>query len=180
MVKGHVILSHGLESGPQASKVTALAQIAGLRGWSHERPDYRDLDARGRLGDVAARIQRLRERAQATTGPLLLAGSSMGAFISAAVAMELAVDAGASSRLRGLFLMAPPVALDSWANPLRAPAVALAVVHGWHDELIPAAAVVEWCARHSAELRLVDDGHRLGRHVEYCASAFDALLARLQ
>ena len=57
-VRGHCILSHGFESGPDATKVTALAEVAERLGWRHERPDYTDLDAQrhvGELGDVAAR-----------------------------------------------------------------------------------------------------------------------------
>lgn len=176
MARGHVILSHGLQSGPNATKVSALAEVAEALGWSHERPDYRDLDDRGRLGDVAARMARLRERAALVPGPLVLAGSSMGAFISGEVGCELAT----SERLRGLFLMAPPVALlGEWPQALRVPeGVPLMVVHGWDDELIPASAVVDWCAARKAELRLVDDSHRLSGHVEYSARAFAELLHR--
>lgn len=184
MARGHVILSHGLESGPEATKVSALAQVAEAQGWTHERPDYRDLDARGRLGDVAARMARLRERALRVQGPLVLAGSSMGAFISGEVAQGLVEAAGtgsaADAQVRGLFLMAPPVALqDVWPKPLLAPAdVPLLVVHGWDDELIPAAAVIDWCTARKAELRLVDDSHRLAAHVEYSARAFAEWLQR--
>ncbi len=180
MAKGHVILSHGLESGPEATKVSALAEVAETLGWTHERPDYRDLDARGRLGDVGARMARLRERAHLARGPLVLAGSSMGAFISGEVAAELAEDAMANARLRGLFLMAPPVALQVWPKPLLAPQnVPLMVLHGWNDELIPAQAVTEWCALRRAELRLVDDSHRLAAHVAYSARCFAELLQRV-
>ena len=45
-MRGHCILSHGFESGPDATKVTALADVAERLGWTHERPDYTDLDAR--------------------------------------------------------------------------------------------------------------------------------------
>lgn len=186
MARGHVILSHGLESGPEATKVTALAQVAEGLGWAHERPDYRDLDARGRLGDVAARMARLRERARAVQGPLVLAGSSMGAFVSGEVAHELAHAAAtpqgsSTAALRGLFLMAPPVGLQGvWPRPLLAPSgVPVLVVHGWDDELIPAQAVVDWCTAHKSELRLVDDSHRLAAHVEYSAQAFADFLKRV-
>lgn len=180
MARGHVILSHGLESGPEATKVSALARVAEALGWTHERPDYRDLDARGRLGDVGARIERLHGRALAVKGPLVLAGSSMGAFISGEVAARLAGEAGAGPELAGLFLMAPPVALAGWPRPLQAPAgLPLLVVHGWEDELIPARAVVEWCAPRRAELRLVDDRHRLEAHVDYSAGVFAELLRRV-
>ena len=62
MSRGHCILSHGFESGPEATKVTALADVAQRLGWTHERPDYTDLDAMSevsRVGDVPTRLRRL-------------------------------------------------------------------------------------------------------------------------
>ncbi len=173
--RGHCILSHGFESGPDATKVTALAEVAARLGWRHERPDYTDLDARrevSELGDVAARLQRLRSlaRAAAERGPLVLAGSSLGAWISARVSLEVPVAA--------LFLMAPPVAMGP-APPLDAAPVPMSIVHGWRDELIPAQQVVDWALAHRARLLLVDDSHRLAGHVGASADAFAALLARL-
>ena len=44
-MKGTVILSHGLESGPQATKVSALAAVCADLGWDSVRPDYRAIDA---------------------------------------------------------------------------------------------------------------------------------------
>ena len=174
-VRGHCILSHGFESGPDATKVTALAGVAERLGWSHERPDYTDLDARlgvSRLGDVPARVQRLLALADAAAarGPLVLAGSSLGAWISGEVSLRVPV--------RGLFLMAPPVRMGE-APPLRAAEVPTSIVHGWHDELIPAADVVQWAGARSAALLLVDDSHRLAASVETSADAFAALLSRL-
>lgn len=182
MAQGHVILSHGLESGPEATKVAALAQVAERLGWTHERPDFRDLDVGRRPEDLEARVARLQARAAACRGPLVLAGSSMGAFISAEVAFRLAAqaDGDAAGRLLGLFLMAPPIEMPGWwPTPLRVPArVPVSVVHGWNDELIEAGAVIDWCASRRAELRLVDDAHRLASHVEYSALAFGELLRK--
>lgn len=174
-MRGHCILSHGFESGPDATKVTALAAVAEAAGWTHERPDYTDLDARrevSELGDVPARLQRLLGLAQAAAarGPLLLAGSSLGAWISGRVSLDVPVAA--------LFLMAPPVRMAP-APELEAAAVPVSIVHGWHDELIPAADVVAWAAPRNARLLLVDDSHRLSAHVEASAQAFAALLATL-
>jgi len=185
MARGHVILSHGLESGPEATKVSALAQVAESLGWTHERPDYRDLDAGRRPEDIASRVARLHARAEASSGPLVLAGSSMGAFISGEVAWMLAGRAGAvpgtGPALLGLFLMAPPIAMPGWwPTPLRVPEpLPTMVVHGWDDELIPATGVIDWCAARKAELRLVDDSHRLAAHVDYSARAFADLLKRV-
>lgn len=174
-MKGHCILSHGFESGPDATKVTALADVAERLGWTHERPDYTDLDARREvtpLGDVPARIARLLGLAQAaaTRGPLVLAGSSLGAYISGVVSMRVPVA--------GLFLMAPPVVMEG-APPMPAAAVPTSVLHGWHDELIAVRQVVDWAAARDARLLLVNDAHRLSDHVQASAEAFAALLAGL-
>ncbi len=174
-MKGHCILSHGFESGPDATKVTAPAVAAERLGWRHGRADYTDLDAKremGGLGDVPARQQRLLElaRERAAKGPLVLAGSSLGAWISGAASLQVPVQA--------LFLMAPPIAMRG-APPLDAARVPTSIIHGWHDELIPASDVVDWARERDARLLLVDDSHRLSDHVAASAEAFAALLASL-
>ena len=175
MSRGHCILSHGFESGPDALKVTALAEVAQRLGWSCERPDYTDLDARhevSRVGDVPARLQRLAALAagRAAEGPLVLAGSSLGAYISAIVSLQVPV--------RGLFLMVPPLTMGP-LPALDAAPVPTSVVHAWHDQIIPVAGVVDWAQSRSARLLLVDDGHRLSAHVDSCALAFGELLSSL-
>jgi predicted alpha/beta-hydrolase family hydrolase len=172
-MRGHCILSHGFESGPDATKVTALVEVAERLGWSCERPDYTDLDARrdvSDLGDVPQRLQRLIELARpaAARGPLVLAGSSLGAYISGLASLQVPVA--------GLFLMAPPIRMDE-AHPIDAADVPTGIIHGWDDELIPAAQVVAWAGARRARLLLVDDSHRLSEHVEASAEAFGALLA---
>lgn len=174
-MKGHCILSHGFESGPDATKVTALAEAAERLGWTHERPDYTDLDAKrevSELGDVPARLQRLLHLAQAaaTRGPLVLAGSSLGAWISAQASLQVP--------LRGLFLMAPPI-WPGERHAMRAAPVPVSILHGWHDELIPAQQVVDWARERHARLLLVDDSHRLSGHVGASADAFAAFLQSL-
>lgn len=171
-MSGHVIISHGLQSGPDASKAAALAKVAGQLGWTHERPDYRDLDVLGPLGDVRGRILRLGARAHLVTRrPLVLAGSSMGAFISGHVSREVAVA--------GLFLMAPPIALDAEPRFLKAAMVPTRIVHGWEDELIPALDVARWAQRRQDTLLLVPDSHRLAAHVDVCADEFGRFLQML-
>lgn len=174
-MKGHAILSHGFESGPAATKVAALADAAQRLGWTHERPDYTDLDAQrehGELGNVPARLQRLLELAKtaAQRGPLVLAGSSLGAYISGLASLQVPVA--------GLFLMAPPMRLGE-TYPFDAAPVPTSIVHGWHDELIPAAHVIGWARARDARLLLVDDTHRLAAHVATTGDAFAALLAGL-
>lgn len=171
-MSGHVIISHGLQSGPDATKATAIAQACDLFGWSSERIDYRDLDViMPPLGDVEARIERLLSAVRTVRGPVVLAGSSMGAFISAQVSLRAPVQ--------GLFLMAPPISLQGFDMTLETAAVPLSIVHGWHDELIPADAVVAWAKAHQARICLVNDDHRLSRHVDFCAQQFALFLGSL-
>lgn len=174
-MKGHCILSHGFESGPDAAKVTALAEAAEALGWTHERPDYTDLDGQrdvSELGNVPARIERLAGLAQdaARRGPLVLAGSSLGAYISGLVSLQVPVV--------GLFLMAPPIRMGT-AHPLEAAPVPTSIIHGWRDELIAADEVIMWAQARRDRLLLVDDAHRLSEHAESAKIAFAALLAGL-
>lgn len=168
---GHCILSHGLDSSPDATKVSAMAQVADAMGWTSERPDYRDIDATRDIREVSSRLRRLVDAARRAPQPLVLAGSSMGAYISALATLE--VDCV------GLFLMAPPVALPGYPTALAARNLPTTVIHGWHDELIPAADVVLWSKMRSDHLILVDDEHRLAAHVEFVAQEFGRFLARL-
>lgn len=174
-IRGHCIFSHGFESGPDATKVTALALAAERLGWSHERPDYTDLDGMREVsafGDVPGRLARLQRLANAAVerGPVVLAGSSLGAWISGRVSLRTPVA--------GLFLMAPPIDMSP-APPLDVAPVPVAIVHGWDDELIPADAVVAWAKVRKAQLSLVDDDHRLAGHVDYCGDVFARFLAAL-
>ncbi len=171
---GHVIISHGLQSSPEASKALALGDAAAALGWTVQRPDYRQLDAvggPGTLGDVIGRIRFLAGLAAEASGPLVLAGSSMGAFISARVSLQLPV--------RGLFLMAPPVVLQGFDISLEAAPVPTQIIHGWNDELIPALDVVRWAQQRALPTVLVDDSHRLAAHVQLCADAFGRFLRGL-
>ncbi|MEO6137039.1 MAG: alpha/beta family hydrolase [Luteimonas sp.] len=172
-MRGHCILCHGFESGPDATKVTALADVAERHGWTHERPDFTDLDSKreiSALGDVEARVERVLgvARNAASNGPLVLAGSSLGAWVAGQVSLKVPVV--------GLFLMAPPILLNA-AHPLAAAHVPTSIIHGWQDELIPAAQVIEWAQSRRAQLLMVDDTHRLSAHVVASADAFSALLS---
>ena len=90
---GTVVFSHGKESGPWGSKITAMATVVRDRGAAVESVDYRGLD------DPADRVRKLIEVGLRLTGPLVLVGSSMGGHVSAAAASQL--------QPRGLFLLAP-------------------------------------------------------------------------
>ena len=103
-----------------------------------------------------ARLHALAQAA-AARGPLVLAGSSLGAYISARVSLALPTQA--------LFLMAPPLTMGP-LPALDAPAVPISIIHGWDDELIPAI-----CDKDPSLIGLVD--HR--QSVPFVA-ALDAAL----
>jgi predicted alpha/beta-hydrolase family hydrolase len=169
-MKGTVILSHGLESGPQATKVSALAVVAEELGWSGVRPDFRDIDARRDPLAIDDRIGRALEHAPAR-GRVVFAGSSMGAFISGFASMRRACD--------GLFLLALPTAIPGYPHAFVAADVPTTLVHGWHDELCPVDAAVGFARSRSASLHLVRDDHRLSAHADWCARVFRCFLADL-
>lgn len=162
---GHVILSHGMESGPNATKVTRLAAVADALGFSSERVDDQGII------DPLTRLDRLLPKIDAAPRPLVLVGSSLGAYVCGLASMQRRID--------GLFLLAPPVRLPGISPDLTLHAAHIAIVHGWRDELIPAAEVVALAAATRAELKLYDADHRLTEVVPDIERDFAAFLARV-
>ncbi|HEY0230967.1 MAG TPA: alpha/beta hydrolase [Dokdonella sp.] len=169
-MKGTVILSHGLESGPQATKVSALAEVARALGWNEVRPDYRDIDAPRDPRAIDARIACALAHTPAD-GRVVFAGSSMGAFISGFASIERHCD--------GLFLLALPIGIPGYRQAFVAANVPTMLVHGWDDEICPVDAVIGFARERQARLHLVGDDHRLARHVDECAGLFRRFLASL-
>ena len=167
MPKPFLILSHGLHSSPDATKVSALAAVAEPLGFSCVRPDYRDLDASGDPRRIGERIARLLAHAP-KAAPVILAGSSMGAFISGLASLEL--------NCVGLFLMALPVEIPGFARRFDAARVPTMLIHGWSDELCPVDAAIAFARTRADEIVLVRDDHRLSNHVEFVAACFQRFL----
>ncbi|MGO4701227.1 alpha/beta hydrolase [Dyella sp. 2RAB6] len=168
-MRGQIILSHGSDSGPDATKVSALAAIAESLGWSTQRPDYREDDHPGYAGSVAPRVARLRAAIDALDAPPVLVGSSMGAFASGLASLERPVA--------GLFLLATPVAIPGYqaAFDLRQDVPTL-LIHGWHDELCPLDDLHDFARRRSLPLLVLDDDHRLSSSVDAIGAQFRSFL----
>lgn len=169
-MRGTVILSHGLDSGPHATKVSALAAVAGEIGWASVRPDYRDLDADHDATAIDARIARTLEHAPAQ-GRVVFAGSSMGAFVSGFASL--------ARPCAGLFLLALPCRIEGCPRRFDAARVPTTLVHGWDDELCPVDPVVAFARARGDTLHLVRDQHRLAAHVGFCADLFRHFLRAL-
>lgn len=171
-MRGQIILSHGSDSSPDATKVSALAALAESQGWRTQRPDYRSDDARGHAGSVAPRIARLRATIEACAAPPVLVGSSMGAFVSGLASLDAPVA--------GLFLLATPSEIPGYARPfdLRGDVPTL-LIHGWRDDICPLAGVYAYAGRRRLPLLVLDDDHRLIDSMDTIAAQFRHFLESL-
>jgi pimeloyl-ACP methyl ester carboxylesterase len=161
-----VVFSHGKESGPWGSKITAMAEVARELGLAVESVDYRGMD------DPMARVKKLLAVASALTGPVVLVGSSMGGHVAAAAAAAL--------RPRGVFLLAPAFYMPGFEQytPQDVPAPT-AIVHGWHDDIVPVQSSFRWAQEHRAALHVLDSGHRLEDQIETICLLLRAFLKSL-
>jgi len=75
-----VVFSHGKESGPWGSKITAMAAVVRDLDMGVESVDYRGID------DPARRVEKLITVCRDLPGPIVLVGSSMGGHVAAAAA----------------------------------------------------------------------------------------------
>jgi predicted alpha/beta-hydrolase family hydrolase len=171
-MRGHIVLSHGLHSDPGATKISALAAHADAQGWQTQRPDYRDDDARGLEGCVSPRIARLRATVEALPAPPLLVGSSMGAFVSALVSLDVPV--------LGLLLLATPSVIPGHARALDLRSgVPTMLIHGWRDEVCQPSGVQSFAAQRRLPQLMLDDDHRLGASMDAISLQFQSLLDQL-
>ena len=148
-----VVFSHGRESGPWGSKITAMAAVVRDLGLAAVSIDYRGLD------DPAARIRKLIGAGVELDDPPVLVGSSMGGYVSAAAASEL--------KARGLFLLAPAFYMAGYEEYTpQDVACPTAITHGWHDTVVPVENSIRWAREHRAALHLLDSDHRLEDQID--------------
>ena len=168
-MRGHVILSHGSDSGPDATKVSALVRVAESLGWTSFKPDYREEDALGYAGAVPPRVERLVEAMRDAPRPLVLAGSSMGAFVTGLASLRAPCD--------GLFLVALPTMIPECAQPFNmADGVPAMLVHGYEDSLCPVLAAQAFARMRGLPALLLPDDHRLAMHVPEIERQFRGFL----
>lgn len=165
---GTVILSHGSDSGPDATKVSVLAAVAEEMGWRALRPDYREEDKSGHAGSVQPRVEKLVATAHTTQPPLILAGSSMGAFVSGLASLRVPCA--------GVFLIALPTMIPRWSGHFDVASVPAMLVHGFNDELCPASAAAAFAKARRIPTLLLPDDHRLSNHVAQIAQQFRLFL----
>ena len=163
---GTVVFSHGRESGPWGSKITAMAAVVLPLGWAAESVDYRGLD------DPSERVRKLLVAGKEFQNPLVLVGSSMGGHVAASAASQLGA--------RGLFLLAPAFYMAGYEEYTpQDVACPTAIVHGWHDDIVPVENSIRWAREHQAALHLFNSDHRLEDQIEAICLLLRAFLLAL-
>ena len=158
-----VLFSHGQESGPWGTKITALAQDAKDAGLAVDSIDYRG------MADPAERAKKLIARMRNCSEEILLVGSSMGGYVAVAAAQQ--------QPAAGLFLMAPALAVPGWpklGETVSAPAF---IVHGWQDDIVPIEWSIDFARANHARLHLLNAGHSLTEALDEIQGLFGAFLS---
>jgi len=161
-----VIFSHGQESGPWGTKIRAMAELAKELGCAVDSIDYQD------IADPTARVEKCVCECAAIDDRIILVGSSMGGHVATAAAEQV----GAA----GLFVLAPAYFMEGYEDLTpEPPDIPICIVHGWHDDIVPAENSIRYARRCSATLYLVDGGHRLTENIEEINEYLRLFLGRI-
>ena len=148
-----VIFSHGQESGPWGTKIRAMAERVKSLGCTADSIDYRG------IADPTERVAKLVRECAHIDDRLILVGSSMGGHGATAAAEEL----GAA----GLFVLAPAYYMEGYeALTPPPPGLPICIVHGWHDDIVPADNSIRFARSCGATLHLVNGDHRLTANID--------------
>lgn len=163
----HVFLSHGLESGPGGTKVQAMkAEAETFPNIQAHAIDHRS------TRDPATRLAQMREAmAQHGADPnrTILAGSSMGGWVCAQTCSETPV--------LGCFMLAPALAMSRY--PQSSPVIRARhsqIIHGWNDDVVPVAPVLDLAREQGLSILVLADGHRLENSLDRVVSEFREFL----
>ena len=158
-----IIFSHGMESGPWGTKIRRLAKIAASRQLEIESVDYTD------TMDPDARVERLRNLLDNETIDCLLAGSSMGGYVS--------LVASGDHLIQGLFLMAPALYIPDYSYQVHSTKTSVVdIVHGWNDDVIPVENSIRFARESGHSLHLVNGNHALSDVLEDVDRIFSLFL----
>ncbi len=148
-----VYFSHGQESGPWGTKIQAMAEAVRDLGCRAESVDYQG------IADPTERVHKLIAECQDVKESLVLVGSSMGGHVATAAAAPL--------NAIGLFVLAPAYYIAEYEHLTPSPPdIPISIVHGWHDDVVPAENSIRFAAKCQATLHLVDGDHRLSANID--------------
>lgn len=162
-----VCFSHGKESGPWGTKISAMAQVALEMGFAVESLDYRGMD------DPLDRVGRLVTFCRDLAAPPVLVGSSMGGHVAASASGQVTAIA--------LFLIAPAFYMPGYEALTPTPGCrSISIVHGWDDEVVPVENSIRWGRENGAELHVVPGDHRLTTELDRVIELFRLRLERVR
>lgn len=161
-----VVFSHGQESGPWGSKITAMAGMVRGLGATADSVDYRG------IADPTERVHKLVAVLGELPDPIVLVGSSMGGHV-----------ATAASRLRpvaGVFVLAPAYYMPGYESLTPPPPdCPLEIVHGWGDDVVPVENSIRFARAAGATLHAVDGDHRLTANIDIINALLRLFLERI-
>jgi alpha/beta superfamily hydrolase len=164
MAERTVCFSHGQESGPWGTKISALAELARDAGWSVESLDYQGMD------DPQDRVNKLVNWCSGMSDSYVLVGSSMGGHVAAATAEH--------AKPLGLFLLAPAFYMQGYeSHTPPCPDCPVTIIHGWHDDIVPWQNSLRFGEESGASVILVDSDHRLTDALDDIGRYFQNFLA---
>ena len=148
-----VYFSHGQESGPWGTKITAMAETVRALGCRSESVDYQGIE------DPTERVEKLVDICGGVEEPLILIGSSMGGHVATAAA--------AAVNAVGLFVLAPAYYMEGHEQLTPpAPDMPLVIVHGWRDDVVPVENSIRYARECLATLHIVNGDHRLTANID--------------
>ena len=165
---GHalVVFSHGKESGPHGEKIQAMRAVAQELGFRTVSIDYTACQ------DEVERKSLLRSYLSNQSGKIILVGSSMGGYVSAALANEFELSA--------LFLLCPALSLEGYERVDYTPRTdKIVLVHGWNDDVVPVESSIQFAREHETILHLLPDNHRLSGSISHLVIWLESLLKSL-
>ena len=162
-----VIFSHGQESGPWGTKITAMAGMVKELGCKADSIDYQG------IADPAQRVEKLVAACEGIDDTLILVGSSMGGHVATAAAARVGAD--------GLFVLAPAFYMQGYEELTPPPpGVPICIVHGWHDDVVPVDNSIRFARECNAELHLIDGDHRLMDNVTEITAYLKRFIGRIE
>ncbi|MDX1497335.1 MAG: alpha/beta fold hydrolase [Salinisphaeraceae bacterium] len=161
-----IYFAHGKESGPWGKKISRLADSARKLGWEVESPDY------SHTHNPHERVAQLLDINPQCNGPLVLVGSSMGAYVAAQACARL--------KPAGLFLLAPALYFPGWDEEPQGCPKLTTVVHGWDDDIVPLDAAIRFSKPRKAALHVLDSGHTLNDQLPALERLFTDFLQQVE
>tara|TARA_X000000368_G_scaffold409739_1_gene392193 strand:- start:455 stop:955 length:501 start_codon:yes stop_codon:yes gene_type:complete len=162
-----VIFSHGQESGPWGTKITAMSDVA-----KKMNCDVKSIDYRG-IKDPCDRVKKLNKEIMYISTSLVLVGSSMGGYVATAASNH--------PNVKGLFVLAPAYYIEGFDHSLiDSVSVPFEIVHGWYDDVVPVENSIRFAQSEHANLHILNGNHGLTENLDDINLYFQQFLKRIQ